>query len=214
MGLFGGKKKNAYDGDGVVAIIPPLSPPRVPVDDGEGGLTLASSFYALASVFSSSVFFNLFLFLFSLSLSLTSLPQKKRTTSASTTIELPRRQVPRGRPEGVRPGGRRPLRPGRRRRLRPQRGEGVRAHRPAKAEQETQPPRLLPEQGGQGQGARGGREGAPRGLGGLRGRQEGELQRRGEKGVRVARWRVLRCSGPRAGKDQAGRGRGARGGGG
>ena len=42
MGLFGGKKKNEYDGDGVVAIIPPLSPPRVPVDDGEGGLMLVS----------------------------------------------------------------------------------------------------------------------------------------------------------------------------
>lgn len=41
MGLFGGKK-NAFDHkeDGVVAIVPPLAPARVPVDDGEGGLTL------------------------------------------------------------------------------------------------------------------------------------------------------------------------------
>ena len=41
FGLFGGKKEQSeYEGDGCVAIVPPLEPPRVPVDDGEGGLML------------------------------------------------------------------------------------------------------------------------------------------------------------------------------
>ena len=41
MGLFG-SKKNEFDHpeDGVIALVPPLSAPRVPIDDGEGRLTL------------------------------------------------------------------------------------------------------------------------------------------------------------------------------
>lgn len=42
MGLFGGKNAFDHKEDGVVAIVPPLAPARVPVplEDGEGGLTL------------------------------------------------------------------------------------------------------------------------------------------------------------------------------
>jgi len=69
FGVFGGKKKpNGYDGDGCVAIIPPLSPPRVPIDDGEGGLTLVrfdpcGCFFSCPCVFSSLSPHPLFLFL-------------------------------------------------------------------------------------------------------------------------------------------------------